>query len=75
MENWTAVGPLHQLKPNVAKKVVLPSGEPVAVVRLEDDRVVAVSNLCCHKEASLCAGDIEDLVRGRVHGTGKDGSG
>ena len=43
LENWTHVGPLDKLRPNVARRVLLPSGEAVAVVRLADDRVVAVA--------------------------------
>ena len=55
------MGELRSLSPNVPKKVVLPGGDAVAVVRLEDDQVVAVGDACCHKAASMSSGDIEDL--------------
>ncbi len=42
-------------------RVTLPNGNAVAVVRLSDDRVVAVGDECCHKLASMSRGDIEDL--------------
>jgi nitrite reductase/ring-hydroxylating ferredoxin subunit len=61
LEQWTHVGRLDALPLDAAKRVLLPTGEALAVLRLPDDRVVAVGDACCHKTASLCRGDIEDL--------------
>lgn len=55
------VARLRDLLVNVALRVELTPTEAVSIVKLKDNSVVAVGDSCCHKDAKLSKGDIEDL--------------
>jgi 3-phenylpropionate/trans-cinnamate dioxygenase ferredoxin subunit len=56
-----AVGSLTRVEPN---------GVPVCLVRLSDDRVYAISDVCSHEEIELSDGDLDgDEVECPAHGS------
>jgi nitrite reductase (NADH) small subunit len=57
---WVAVGPLRELSTD-AFTIVDIAGAEIGVMRLHDNEVVAVSNVCPHRLAPIC--------KGRVTGT------
>ena len=50
------VGPLEDLAPGTARKVVV-DGVPVALVRIDDD-VYAIGDVCSHQDVSLSEGEV-----------------
>ncbi len=50
------VGPLEELAPGTARKVVL-DGAQVALVRIDDD-VYAIGDVCSHQDVSLAEGEV-----------------
>jgi 3-phenylpropionate/trans-cinnamate dioxygenase ferredoxin subunit len=55
---WEAVADLDQLEEGDMMLVQL--GEPVCVVRLQEDEVVAVHNTCTHQQQPLNEGYLQD---------------
>ena len=55
---WQAIADLDQLPEGDMMLVQL--GEPVCVVRLQQDEVVAVHNTCTHQQQALNEGHLQD---------------
>lgn len=53
---------LADLVPGAATRFVV-EGQPICVVRFEDDRVYAIGDICSHANVSLSEGEVDPLTR------------
>lgn len=62
-------GGIHEWDKSSMKEVILPTGAHVNVVKdPSNGTFYAIDNVCAHKKASLCLGDIEDLASHSAEG-------